>query len=55
MRAAGASALSVDAGKTLMLDGDAVIAAANAAGIVVVGRALSSAPGGADRTRPTNS
>ena len=55
MRAAGASALSVDAGKTLMLDGDAVIAAANAAGIVVVGRALSSAPGGADRARPTNS
>jgi DUF1009 family protein len=38
MRVAGASALSVDAGKTLMLDGPAVIAAANDAGIAVVGR-----------------
>jgi DUF1009 family protein len=55
MRAAGASALSVDAGRTLMLDGDAVIAAANEAGIVVVGRPLSSALGGTDRVRPTNS
>lgn len=39
MRAAGADALSVDAGKTLVIDGQAVIDAANAAGIVVVGRA----------------
>lgn len=38
MRVAGASALSVDAGKTLMLDGDAVVAAANDAGIAIVGR-----------------
>lgn len=38
MRAAGADGLSIDAGKTLMLDGDAVIEAAEAAGIVVVGR-----------------
>lgn len=38
MRAAGASALSVDAGRTLVLDGDAVYAAANEAGIAVVGR-----------------
>lgn len=38
MQAAGADALSVDAGKTLFVDGDAVLAAANAAGIVVVGR-----------------
>ena len=38
MRVAGASALSVDAGKTLMLDRPAVIAAANDAGIAVVGR-----------------
>jgi DUF1009 family protein len=38
MRAAGASALSIDAGKTLVIDGDAVFAAADAAGIAVVGR-----------------
>jgi UDP-2,3-diacylglucosamine hydrolase len=39
MRVAGANALSVDAGKTLMIDGDTVIASANEAGIVIVGRA----------------
>lgn len=39
MRAVGADALSVDAGKTLMIDGPrAIIEAADAAGIVVVGR-----------------
>jgi DUF1009 family protein len=38
MRVAGASALSVDAGKTLMLDGDAILASANDAGITIVGR-----------------
>ena len=38
MRVAGASALSIDAGWTLMLNGDAVIAAANDAGIAIVGR-----------------
>jgi len=38
MREAGASALSVDAGKTLVLDGDAVVAAANEASITIVGR-----------------
>ena len=38
MRAAGASALSVDAGKTLMLDGDAIVASANEWGITIVGR-----------------
>ena len=38
MRVAGASALSVDAGKTLMIDGDAIIAAADDAGIAIVGR-----------------
>jgi len=38
MRVAGASALSVDAGKTLVLDGDAVFASANEAGIAIVGR-----------------
>ena len=35
---AGASALSIDAGRTLVLDGDAVVAAANEAQIAVVGR-----------------
>jgi DUF1009 family protein len=39
MEAAGASVLSIDAGKTLVLDGAAMIAAADAAGIVVIGRA----------------
>jgi hypothetical protein len=39
MRAAGADALTIDAGRTLVLDGDRFIAAADAAGIVVVGRA----------------
>ena len=38
MQAAGASALSIDAGKTLVIDGDAVMAAANEAGIAIVGR-----------------
>jgi DUF1009 family protein len=38
MRAAGASALSVDAGKTLMIDGHAIIEAADEAGIAIVGR-----------------
>jgi hypothetical protein len=38
MQAAGADALSVDAGKTLFVDGAAVLDAANAAGIVIVGR-----------------
>ena len=40
MKAAGATALSVDAGKTLMLDGEAIIRAADAAGIAIVGRSL---------------
>ena len=39
MKAAGASALSVDAGKTLMIDGEAIIKAADEAGIAIVGRA----------------
>ncbi|MEQ1727448.1 MAG: UDP-2,3-diacylglucosamine diphosphatase LpxI [Vicinamibacterales bacterium] len=46
MQAAGASMLSVDAGKTLMIDGDAIIAAADAAGIAIVGRRVT--PAGAD-------
>ncbi len=38
MRTAGASALSVDAGKTLMFEREALLASANDAGIAVVGR-----------------
>ena len=38
MRAAGASALSIDAGKTLVLDGEQVFASANEASIAIVGR-----------------
>ena len=38
MRVAGASALSIDAGRTLILDGEAVLASANEAGIAIVGR-----------------
>jgi DUF1009 family protein len=45
MQAAGATVLSVDAGRTLMIDGDAIVAAADAAGIAIVGRST----GGLDR------
>jgi hypothetical protein len=38
MKAAGATLVSVDAGKTLMIDGDAIVKAANDAGIAIVGR-----------------
>jgi UDP-2,3-diacylglucosamine hydrolase len=38
MAAVGATALSIDAGKTLMIDGEAVIHAADEAGICIVGR-----------------
>jgi UDP-2,3-diacylglucosamine hydrolase len=38
MRAAGATALSIDAAKTLVIDGDRFFAAADAASIAVVGR-----------------
>jgi hypothetical protein len=38
MRVAGASALSIDAAKTLVMDGEAVFASANDAGIAIVGR-----------------
>ena len=41
MKAAGATVLSIDAGKTLMLDGDAIIKAANDANIAIVGRTTS--------------
>lgn len=39
MRVAGATALSLDAGKTLIFDREAFLASANEAGIAVVGRA----------------
>jgi DUF1009 family protein len=38
MRAAGMDAISIDAGRTLVIDGDAFMRAADEAGIVVVGR-----------------
>ena len=38
MKKVGATLLSVDAGKTLMIDGDAIVQAADAAGICIVGR-----------------
>jgi DUF1009 family protein len=38
MKAVGADALSVDAGRTLMIDGDAIVRAADEAGICIVGR-----------------
>jgi DUF1009 family protein len=38
MRAAGAAALSIDAGKTLMFERDEMIKSANEAGITIVGR-----------------
>jgi len=38
MRIAGASALSIDAGRTLVLDGEHVFASANEASIAIVGR-----------------
>jgi UDP-2,3-diacylglucosamine hydrolase len=38
MQEAGATLLSVDAGKTLMIDGDAIVRAADEAGIAIVGR-----------------
>jgi DUF1009 family protein len=41
MREAGADAISIDAGRTLIVDGPAFVEAADAAGVVVVGRARS--------------
>jgi DUF1009 family protein len=38
MRSAGATALSIDAGRTLVIDGDQVFSAADEAGIAIVGR-----------------
>ena len=49
MQAAGATLLSVDAGRTLMIDGEAIVAAADAAGIAIVGRRPAE-PGGKGQT-----
>jgi DUF1009 family protein len=50
MRIAGAKVLSIDAGRTLIFDREAVFASANEAGIAIVGRPAASgagtAPGG---------
>jgi len=43
MRAAGATALSIDAGKTLMIEGDAILRVADEAGIAIVGRRVARA------------
>jgi hypothetical protein len=43
MRAAGATCLCVEAGRTLVFDRETMIAAANAAGIAMVGEAMASA------------
>ena len=43
LSAAGATVLSVDAARTVVLDGERVFEAANAAGVAVVGRAADAA------------
>ena len=40
MRVAGATALSIDAGRTLVLDGEHVFKSANEASIAIVGRPI---------------
>jgi hypothetical protein len=45
MARAGATAVSLDAGRTLLIDGDAVVAAADTAGIAVFGRATDAGAG----------
>jgi DUF1009 family protein len=43
MRRAGATALSIDAGRTLIFDREELLRAANEAGIAIVGRATEGA------------
>src|SRR6185369_2399700 len=45
MKAAGATAISIDAGRTLVVDGEKLFEAADAAGIAVVGRAAEASRG----------
>jgi DUF1009 family protein len=46
MQAVGASALSIDAGQTLMVDGEEIVRAADEAGIAIVGRVRGSGGAG---------
>jgi DUF1009 family protein len=46
MRAVGASALSIDAERTLVLDGEHVFKSADEASIAIVGRPVSEGPRG---------
>jgi UDP-2,3-diacylglucosamine hydrolase len=46
MRRVGASALSIDAGRTLIMEGDHVLPSANEAGIAIVGREKAKQPAG---------
>jgi hypothetical protein len=50
MKQAGATAISIDAGKTLIVDGDPFFDAANAAGVAVVGRPLDAPRGSSETT-----
>jgi DUF1009 family protein len=50
MKAAGATVLSVDAGRTLMIDGDAILRAADEAGIAIVGRSAPEATSAGPRS-----
>ena len=45
MKAAGATAISIDAGRTLVVDGEKLFEAADAAGIAIVGRAAEASRG----------
>ena len=52
MARAGGDGISIDAGRTLMIDGDAIVRAADEAGICIVGR--STKPGSCETTKPRN-
>ncbi|HWW85354.1 MAG TPA: LpxI family protein [Vicinamibacterales bacterium] len=52
MKAAGSTAISVDAGKTLMIDGPAIVTAANDAHIAIIGRRTPFGQGPGTRDRP---
>jgi DUF1009 family protein len=52
MKAAGATVLSIDAGKTLMIDGEAIVNVADEAGICIVGRAPMSHHETHENTKP---
>jgi DUF1009 family protein len=51
MADAGATALSIDAGRALMIDSDAIVAAADAAGIAIVGRSPRASDSGLPASR----